>query len=99
MDHRLFLRYNKFADSYKMGQPNIYYFLKDCGFQRIYKANGNRLQSATDFSPNFANDTLFITMLTINHNSLSFNLSACLPLTTLSRRAISPQINVSERSA
>ena len=42
MDHRLFLRYNKFADSYKMGQPNIYYFLKDCGFQRIYKANGNR---------------------------------------------------------
>ena len=42
MDHRLFLRYNKFADSYKMGQPNIYFFLKDCGFQRIYKANGNR---------------------------------------------------------
>ena len=42
MDHRLFMRYNKFADSYKMGQPNIYYFLKDCGFQRIYKANGNR---------------------------------------------------------
>ena len=41
MDHRLFLRYNKFADSYKMGQPNIYYFLKDCGFQRIYKSNGN----------------------------------------------------------
>ena len=42
MDYRLFLRYNKFADSYKMGQPNIYYFLKDCGFQRIYKSNGNR---------------------------------------------------------
>ena len=42
MDHRLFLRYNKFADSYKMGQPNVYYFLKDCGFQRIYKSNGNR---------------------------------------------------------
>jgi len=42
MDHRLFLRYNKFADSYKMGQPNIYFFLKDCGFQRIYKSNGNR---------------------------------------------------------
>ena len=42
MDHRLFLRYNKFADSYKIGQPNIYYFLKDCGFQRIYKSNGNR---------------------------------------------------------
>lgn len=42
MDHRLFMRYNKFADSYKMGQPNIYFFLKDCGFQRIYKSNGNR---------------------------------------------------------
>jgi hypothetical protein len=42
MDHRLFLRYNKFADSYRMGQPNIYYFLKDCGFTRIYKAYGNR---------------------------------------------------------
>ena len=42
MEHRLFLRYNKFADSYRMGQPNIYYFLKDCGFQRIYKSNGNR---------------------------------------------------------
>ena len=42
MDHRLFCRYNKFADSYKIGQPNIYYFLKDCGFQRIYKSNGNR---------------------------------------------------------
>ena len=42
MDYRLFLRYNKFADSYKMGQPNLYFFLKDCGFQRIYKSNGNR---------------------------------------------------------
>ena len=42
MDHRLFLRYNKFADSYKMGQPNVYFFLKDCGFTRIYKSNGNR---------------------------------------------------------
>ena len=42
MDHRLFLRYNKFADSYKMGQPNLYFFLKDCGFQRVYKSNGNR---------------------------------------------------------
>jgi len=42
MDYHLFIRYNKFADSYKIGQPNIYYFLKDCGFQRIYKVNGNR---------------------------------------------------------
>ena len=42
MDFHLFKRYNKFADSYKFGQPNIYYFLKDCGFTRIYKAYGNR---------------------------------------------------------
>ena len=42
MDHHLFLKYNNFANSYKMGQPNIYYFLKDCGFTRLYKANGNR---------------------------------------------------------
>ena len=42
MDYHLFKRYNKFADSYKFGQPNIYYFLKDCGFTCIYKANGNR---------------------------------------------------------
>ena len=42
MDYPLFLRYNKFADNYKIGVPNLYYFLKDCGFQRIYKANGNR---------------------------------------------------------
>ena len=42
MDYHLFKRYNKFADSYKFGQPNIYYFLKDCGFTRIYKAYGNR---------------------------------------------------------
>ena len=42
MDYKLFLRYNKFADSYKNGQPNIYFFLKDCGFKRILKANGNR---------------------------------------------------------
>ena len=42
MDHHLFLKYNNFANSYKMGQPNIYYFLKDCGFTRLYKSNGNR---------------------------------------------------------
>jgi len=42
MEHRLFLRYNKFAESYKIGQPNLYFFLKDCGFQRIYKSCGNR---------------------------------------------------------
>ena len=42
MEHRLFVSYNKFADSYKIGQPNIYFFLKDCGFKRIYKSSGNR---------------------------------------------------------
>ena len=42
MDPALFMRYNKFADSYRMGQPNIYFFLKDCGFKRIFRENGNR---------------------------------------------------------
>jgi hypothetical protein len=36
------MRYNKFADSYKVGQPNIYFFLKDCGFKRVFRENGNR---------------------------------------------------------
>ena len=42
MDPILFMRYNKFADSYKVGQPNIYFFLKDCGFKRVFRENGNR---------------------------------------------------------
>ena len=42
MDPRLFMRYNKFADSYHNGQPNIYFFLKDCGFKRIFRESGNR---------------------------------------------------------
>ena len=42
MDAFLFLKYNKFADSYRIGQPNIYFFLKDCGFKRIYRESGNR---------------------------------------------------------
>ena len=42
MDPMLFMRYNKFADSYKVGQPNIYFFLKDCGFKRVFRENGNR---------------------------------------------------------
>ena len=41
MDPVLFMKYNKFADSYR-GQPNIYFFLKDCGFKRIFRENGNR---------------------------------------------------------
>jgi hypothetical protein len=42
MDLRLFSKYIKLADDYKIGQPNIYFFLKDCGFQRIYKEYRNR---------------------------------------------------------
>ena len=42
MDYRLFLQYIKFADSYKNVQQNIYFFLKDLGFQRLIKENGNR---------------------------------------------------------
>lgn len=42
MDHQLFLRYNRFADSYRVNSPNLYFFLKDCGFQRVFKGNGNR---------------------------------------------------------
>jgi hypothetical protein len=42
MEYQLFLRYTKFADNYKIAQPNIYFFLKDCGFQRIYKEYRNR---------------------------------------------------------
>ena len=29
MEYQLFLRYLKFADNYKIAQPNIYFFLKD----------------------------------------------------------------------
>ena len=42
MDPVLFKKYNKFAESYRIGQPNIYFFLKDCGFKRIFRENGNR---------------------------------------------------------
>ena len=38
----MFKRYINFADSYKNGQPNVYFFLKDCGFKRIFRENGNR---------------------------------------------------------
>ena len=44
MDLNLFMRYIKFADSYR-NNNNLYFFLKDCGFQRIYKSNGNRFPS------------------------------------------------------
>ena len=42
MDYNLFLKCSQFADNYKMIQQNIYFFIKDCIFQRIYKGNGNR---------------------------------------------------------
>ena len=42
MDLNLFKRYIKFADSYRVSYINIYFFLKDCGFTRIYKSYGNR---------------------------------------------------------
>ena len=42
MDYTFFLKYTKFADNYKIVHPNTYFFLKDCIFQRIYKASGNR---------------------------------------------------------
>ena len=46
MDYNIFLRSNKFADYYKMSKPNIYFFIKDCLFQRIFKVNGNRWPSS-----------------------------------------------------
>jgi hypothetical protein len=42
MDYRLFISYIKLADSYKNSYPKMYFFLKDCGFQRLYSSNGNR---------------------------------------------------------
>ena len=42
MDYQLFVKCMRFADIYKMSNSNIYFFLKDCAIQRIYKANGNR---------------------------------------------------------
>ena len=42
MDYQLFVKCMRFADIYKMSNINIYFFLKDCAIQRIYKANGNR---------------------------------------------------------
>ena len=42
MDYQLFLKCLRFADSYKIDKPNIYYFVKHCTFQRLLKSNGNR---------------------------------------------------------
>ena len=34
------MKYNKFAQTYFKTNPNIYFFLKDCGFKRIFIKNG-----------------------------------------------------------
>ena len=39
-DKEFFMKYNKFAQSYFKTDPNIYFFLKDLGFKRIFKENG-----------------------------------------------------------
>ena len=42
MDYNVFLQYIRFADHCKKSRPNIYIFLKDCIFKRIFTASGNR---------------------------------------------------------
>ena len=42
MDYQLFSKCIRFADAHKTSKPNIYFFLKDCAIQRIFKDNGNR---------------------------------------------------------
>ena len=42
MDYQLFLKCIQFSEAIKSSKPNIYFFLKDCAIQRIYKENGNR---------------------------------------------------------
>ena len=59
MDPLIFMRYIKFADSYRQGQQNIYFFLKDCGFKRIYRESGNRFpnQETQSMFQSFQNET------------------------------------------
>jgi hypothetical protein len=45
MDYNIFLRTIKFADYYRTTKTNIYFFIKDCLFQRIFKVYGNRFPS------------------------------------------------------
>ena len=42
MDYNVFLQYIRFADHCKKSRPNIYIFLKDCIFKRIFTVSGNR---------------------------------------------------------
>jgi len=53
------MRYIKFSDSYRQGQQNIYFFLKDCGFKRIYRESGNRFpnQETQSMFQAFQNET------------------------------------------
>ena len=46
MDYNIFLRTIKFADYYRTTKTNIYFFIKDCLFQRIFKVYGNRFPSS-----------------------------------------------------
>ena len=41
MDPDLFNAYIDFADSLRLSQPNVYFFLKNCYFLRIFHENGN----------------------------------------------------------
>ena len=41
-DKEFFMKYTKFVQSYFKTAPNIYFFLKDCAFQRIYMENGKQ---------------------------------------------------------
>ena len=40
-DIAFFKKYNEYVDSYQNSNPKIYFFLKDCGFQRFYHENKN----------------------------------------------------------
>ena len=42
-DKEFFMKYTKFVQSYFKTDPNIYFFLKDCAFQRIFIENGKCL--------------------------------------------------------
>ena len=44
--YNIFLRTIKFADYYRNTKTNIYFFIKDCLFQRIFKVYGNRFPSS-----------------------------------------------------
>ena len=59
----LFKRYNKFADSYKEINPDIYFFLKECGFKRIFRENNYKF-------PNIEIEKMFISFKSEKDNQL-----------------------------